>query len=236
MCFYNSNSKKATDLENRYGRKADFSDIVKQNIEEQYKISAFTFPDCAIITSSDTVQTAKWGLIPSWTKTENDAQKIRKMTLNARAETSFSMPSFRVPILQKRCLVVSTGYFEFHHEGKTVSPYFIFLKNEEIFSLGGMYEIWLNPITKNTLQTFTVLTVTANELCEKIHNGGKNPFRMPLIIDKENEGHWLDNSLNINEIKYFMNSYDSNKMDAYRISQDFLKKNPKDASILQPAA
>ena len=38
-------------------------------------------------------------------------------------------------------------------------------------------------------------TVPANELCVGIHNGGKNPFRMPLIIGKENENLWLDNTL-----------------------------------------
>jgi putative SOS response-associated peptidase YedK len=144
MCFYNSNSKRAISLAARYGRKTDILEIVQEILEEQYCISAFTLPDSAIITESDQIQVNKWGLIPSWIKTPEDAEKIRKMTLNARAETVFNLPSYRMAIKKQRCLVPSTGFFEFHHEEKTVTPYYIHLKEDEIFSLGGIYESWEN--------------------------------------------------------------------------------------------
>jgi len=224
------------ELAHRYGRKTDILEIVQEILDEQYKITAFTHPDCAIITSSESIQIAKWGLIPEWIKSEEEAKKIRKVTLNARSETVFNLPSFRIPIVKKRCLVPSTGYFEFHHEGKNVLPYYIFLKEEDIFSIGGVSETWLNPVTKETLQTFSVLTVPANELCAKIHNGGKTPFRMPLIINKEDEERWLDNSLQTDEVSRFLIPYDSRKMDAYPISKDFIKKSPNDASIIERAA
>ena len=108
-------SKRAMALANRYGRKTDILEIVQEILDEQYKITAFTNPDCAIVTPDANIQVAKWGLIPHWVKTEEDALKIRKMTLNAKAETVFNLPSYRVPILNKRCLVPSTGFFEFHH-------------------------------------------------------------------------------------------------------------------------
>ena len=130
----------------------------------------------------------------------------------------------------------ATGYFEFHHREKEVIPYHIFLKNEEIFSFGGMYELWKNPLTKETVQTFTVLTVPANELCAQIHNGGKNPFRMPLIIGKEYEKFWLDTSLKHTDIQQFFLPFDNDQMDAYPISKDFLKKLPDDATIIERAA
>jgi putative SOS response-associated peptidase YedK len=129
-----------------------------------------------------------------------------------------------------------TGYFEFHHADKSTTPYFIFLCEEEIFSIGGLYERWQNPVTKDITQTFTLLTVPANDLCASIHNGGKNPFRMPLIIGKENEEQWLDKSLQANDIKRFFVPFDTKKMDAYPISKDFLKKSPNDPSIIERAA
>ncbi|MDR0794814.1 MAG: SOS response-associated peptidase, partial [Tannerella sp.] len=157
---------------------------------------------------------------------------------NAKTETVFSLPSFRNPVLTRRCLIPATGYFEFHHpeNEKSVIPYHIFLKNEEIFSLGGLYEIWQNPVTKERTQTFTILTVPANELCAKIHNGGKTPFRMPLIIGRENEERWLDHSPKESDIKQFFVPYETGLMDAYPVSKDFLKKKPDDASIIEPAA
>jgi len=210
--------------------------MVQEIIDEQYKITAFTNPDCAIITPDSEIQVARWGLIPSWTKTEDEAAKIRKMTLNARSETVFSLPSFRNSIIKNRCLIPSTGFFEFHHEEKDTIPYYIYLKEEEIFSLGGVYEVWNNQYTNEIIHTFSVITVPANELCAKIHNGGKNPFRMPLIISHEREKEWLDMYLKLPEITDFLRPFNSDLMDAYPVTNDFLKKNSKDASIIHPAA
>ena len=236
MCFYNSQSKRALALAKRYGRKTDLFEIVQEIIDEQYKISAFTHPDCAIITQDSNLQVAKWGLIPNWIKTEEEAFKIRKMTLNAKSETVFNLPSFRASIANRRCLIPSTGYFEFHHEGKQAIPYYLFLKDSPIFSLGGIYSVWQNPVTKDVLQTFSVLTVPANELCSTIHNGGKNPFRMPLIIPQINEERWLDASLTQASVNDFFVPFASEKMDAYEISRDFLKKGAKDATVVERVA
>jgi len=195
------------DLAKRYGRRSDVLEMVKEIIEEQYKVTAFTHPDCAIVTRDSSLQVAKWGLIPHWTKTEAEALKVRKMTLNARSETVFNLASFRVPIMRSRCLIPSTGYFEFHHEGKEAIPYYIFLKSEEIFSLGGVCDVWQNPVSGEKVQTFSVLTVAANELCSQIHNGGRNPFRMPLIIPREMEGKWMDESMKVDGIREFFEPY-----------------------------
>jgi len=237
MCFYTASNKRALALAKRYNLKTDIIEMAKEIIEEQkYRISAFTNPLCPMVTDSPSMEVAQWGLIPSWMKTAHDAQKIRNMCLNARSETVFSKPVFRTPILAKRCLIPATGYFEFHHREKAVIPYYIYLKNEEIFSFGGMYERWKNPLTKETVQTFTILTLPANELCAQIHNGGKNPFRMPLIIGKEYENLWLDNTLKNTDIQQFFQPFDADQMDAYPISKDFLKKLPDDASIIERAA
>ena len=236
MCFYNSMSKRAMDLAKRYGRRSDIVEMAQEIIDEQYKITAFTHPSCAIITPDSSIRAANWGLIPGWTKTEADALKVRKMTLNARAETVFSLPSFRVPIIKRRCLIPSTGYFEFHHEGKEAIPYYIFLRDESVFSLGGVYEVWENSATGDVAETFSVITVPANALCKEIHNGGKNPGRMPLIIPRENEERWLDARMKVDEIVELLVSYDSGKMDAYPVAGDFLKKGAKDKTVRERAA
>ena len=236
MCFYNSQSKRALDLAKRYGRRSDIIKMVQEIIDEQYKITAFIHPESYIVTGSESLQTARWGLIPKWTKTEEDAKKVSKMTLNAKSETVFSLPSFRVPIKTRRCLIPSTGYFEFHHEGKEAIPYYIFLKNKELFSLGGVYEEWQNPVTKAIVQTYSVITVPANKLCSKIHNGGNNPLRMPLIIPREQEEKWLDRYLSLPGINDFFRPFGAELMDAYPVASDFLKKSAKDASVIERAA
>ena len=233
MCFYNSFSARALALANRYGRKTDIIEEIHEILGGQYKITAFIHPECPIITSDESIDVAKWGLIPAWTKTPEEAAKIRKMTINARAETVFNLPSFRKRILSGRCLIPSTGYFEFHHSGKEVIPYYIFLRNEEIFSLGAVFEIWHDPLTNEQVKTFSVITVPANELCAKIHNGGKNPYRMPLIIGRNDEECWLDGSMNVKDIKSFFQPFESLAMDAYPITRDFIKRSATDSLIIE---
>ncbi|WP_255420029.1 SOS response-associated peptidase family protein [Parabacteroides sp. AF17-3] len=81
-------------------------------------------------------------------KDEKQANKIKRMTLNVRADILFQKPSFWEPIQSKRCLVPSTGYFEWRHEGNKKIPYYIFLKDEEIFSMAGIYDEWLDKTTE----------------------------------------------------------------------------------------
>ena len=233
MCFYNSMSKKAQQLAARYGRKSDIIEIAKEILEEQYRQAAFTNPDCAIVTTSEELEVRKWGLIPFWCKTEEDAEKMRKFTYNARSETVFELPSFRGPILSKRCIVPSTGYFEWRHETDgTKTPYFIFVKDLEIFSFAGVCDSWHNKQTGKVINTFSILTTQANELTGFIHNNPKTGNRMPVILEPEQEERWLDPALKRPEIASLLRTFDAERMDAHTIKSDFLKRNPKDSSIL----
>lgn len=230
MCFHNSMSAKAIKLAARYGRKSDIVEIYQDILDEQYHVNAFNYPKCPIITESDEIQVFNWGVIPFWTKDEKNAEEIKRMTLNARADTIFEKPSFREPIMKKRCIIPSTGYFEWRHEGKKKIPYFIFLKDEPIFSMAGIYDSWLDKKTGEVKQTFSIITTDANPLTDYIHN---TKHRMPAILLKEEENRWLDSSLSKTEIDSLLNPYEADKMDAYIVENDFINKASTDPSILQ---
>lgn len=232
MCFHNSMSAKAKRLAARYGRKSDVIEIVQDIIDEQYHVSAFNFPKYPIITTSDEVEVFDWGLIPFWTKTEKNAAEIRRMTLNARDDTLFEKPSFREPIMKKRCIVPSTGYFEWRHEGNKKIPFYIYLKDEPIFSMAGIYDRWLNRETGEEHHTFSIITTDTNPLTDYIHN---TKHRMPAILSKEDEEKWLDVSLTKTEIMSLLKPFDADQMDAYVIKNDFIRKSPSDPSILEKA-
>lgn len=232
MCFHNSMNAKAIKLAARYGRKSDIVEIYQDILDEQYHVNAFNFPKYPIITQSDEVQVFNWGLIPFWTKNEKSADEIKRMTLNARADTIFEKPSFREPIMKKRCIVPSTGYFEWRHEGTKKIPYFIYLKDEPIFSMAGIYDRWLDKETGEERDTFSIITTGTNPLTDYIHN---TKHRMPAILSKEDEEKWLDTSLSKTEIEVLLKPYEVDKMDAYVIESDFIKKMPTDSTILKRA-
>jgi putative SOS response-associated peptidase YedK len=212
------------EIARRYGRQPGIVKMAEKIIQEQKIIKAYQHPDCLIVTHNVELQTAKWGLIPFWVREVEKVESIRNMTANAKAETAFELPSFREAIKKRRCLIPSTGYFEYHHEGKEAIPYRIFLQDTEIFSLAGMYEEWRHPDTKETIRTFSVLTVPANELCANIHNGGRNPGRMPAILPPEKEKTWLLQDLTKEEVNRLLIPYDSSRMDACALEKDYLKR------------
>lgn len=225
-------SAKAVKLAARYGRKSDVVEIYQDILNEQYHVNAFTFPKYPIITTSDEIQVFSWGLIPFWTKDEANADEIRRMTLNARDDTIFEKPSFREPIMKKRCIVPSTGYFEWRYEGTKKIPYYIYLKDEPIFSMAGIYDSWLDKETGEEHSTFSIITTDTNSLTDYIHN---TKHRMPAILSKGNEDKWLNPNLTKQEIATFLHPYEADKMDAYVIENDFIKKKPTDRTILNKA-
>ena len=224
MCFFNAQNKRALDIAKRYGRRSDIIEMAREIIEEQKVQKAFLNPDCLIVTKDELLQTAKWGLIPFWVRDTKQAESIRNMTANAKSETAHELPSFREAMKKRRCLIPSTEFYEYHHVGNEAIPYRIFLRDTEIFSLAGIYDEWRNPETKGIERTFSVLTVPANELCSFIHNGGRNPGRMPAIIPVSNEEKWLTPDLKEDERNSLLTAYDTSLMDACALDKDFLKR------------
>lgn len=233
MCFHNSMNKKIKKLAARYGRKTDVVERAREILEGQYHVNAFNFPFCPIITREEEVEAFQWGLIPFWTRSEKEAAEIRRMTLNAKAETLFKKPSFREPVKTKRCLIPSTGYFEWRHEDNKKIPYYLFLKDEEIFSIAGIYDEWKDRETGKRLVTFSLITTAANPLTAYIHNSQQ---RMPAILLKEEEEKWLDTELNEKEILTLLQPIPADLMEVHQIKNDFLRKAPTDPSILEEAS
>lgn len=231
MCYHNSMTKKVKDLAARYGRKTDLIEGVEEIIEEQYHVSAFGCPLYPIITDDQEIQVYNWGLIPFWAKTMHHAEEIRKKTFNARAESIFEKPSFRSSITSKRCLIPSTGFFDWRHEKGKKIPYFIYVKDQEIFSMAGIYDSWKNPETGRTVTTFSIITTEANPLMHHIHNTN---FRMPALLHREDEEKWLYPELTQNDIESLLEPFDDQEMEAYVIQNNFLKKSSRDPTILAP--
>jgi putative SOS response-associated peptidase YedK len=214
MCFSIAFTKKALLSSNSY-----FSNILKaKNVEPKYYISAFTFPAHPVIPCEypDHAPMFQWGLIPHWTKNSADATKFRQYNLNARSETAFEKPSFRGPIKKKRCLVPVSGFFEWQEYNKKKYPYYITLKNEELFMLGGIYDDWTDKESGEIISSFSILTTEANPMMAKIHN---SKLRMPVIIPSENETDWLNSELSMDDISRFFIPFDQEQMKAHTVSK-----------------
>jgi len=190
MCFTVNVNLVKEEIEDRFGVK--FPD--KYRYEPSYYYHAFAFPEIPAICSGNpqNARLLKWGLIPPWTKTTEDAKEIRLKTFNARAESVNSKPSFSSSFRSKRCLIPVRGFYEWQHAGSKKIPWYIYHAVNDIFALAGLYSEWTAPDSEEPLATFAVITTEANELMAEIHNSKK---RMPVILDREDEKKWIDEKL-----------------------------------------
>jgi putative SOS response-associated peptidase YedK len=122
----------------------------------------------------------KWGLVPSWAKDETIGYKM----INARVETLQEKSSFKNLLPSNRCLIPSSGYFEWKHEENTKQPFFIKVKEIDLMSFAGLYSQWKKS-DGNILHTYTIITTSAISSLENIHN------RMPVVLSKQLESAWL---------------------------------------------
>lgn len=123
----------------------------------------------------------RWGLVPSWAKDLSVGNRM----INARAETLAEKSVFCRPLQKRRCLIPSSGFYEWKGKGKDKQPMYIGLDSGEPFAMAGLWETWKTPEGK-WLHSCTIITSTANTLLEEVHH------RMPVILPREHEALWLD--------------------------------------------
>ena len=163
-------------------------------------VDAFGHPRLPIMMAGGQVELAEWGLIPSWVRDDAKAVELQKMTLNARIETIFELPSFKASALAQRCLIPVNGFFEYQHRegGKLKVPHRLSVLGEEVMFLGGLYSAARNKLT------FTICTKDANTLMKEIHN---SKMRMPVIVPDGLKEAWLAKGTR-DEMRPFLESQD----------------------------
>ena len=176
-----------------------------EHYENKIFILGDTYPVLPIVTREGILK-AKWGLVPHWVKTKDEAMNIRKFTLNARQESIFQKPSFRGSITSRRCLVPVNGFYEYKHlEDKSTELYEMTVFLRKVFCLAGIYDEWLDKETGKIYRSFSIITTEANKLMSEIHN---TKLRMPVIFATEKEqSMWLETG-DLKIIKEMMGSYD----------------------------
>jgi putative SOS response-associated peptidase YedK len=181
-----------------------------------YHASGFDHPNMFIYTSASPKEPimATWGLVPNWS---SDKEAIWNKTLNARGETIFEKPAFKESALSKRCIIFLEGFYEHHHKSGNSFPYFIKVKEKEIFAVAGLWSEWLNN-NGEILRTFSIVTTIGNALMAKIHNNPKlTEPRMPLILDEVMQEEWLKDDLSMVDVIALIQPLSSEELIAHPV-------------------
>ena len=157
----------------------------------------------------------KWGLIPSWAKDP----KIGSSMINARSETVHEKPAFRHLIKFKRCIVPASGYCDWLHIGDKKQPYYFHMTDGSPMCFAGVYDSWKTP-NGTQLETFSILTTTANTLVEPIHD------RMPVILHPQDYILWLNRNMHDpEELRGLYQPFPPDLLTAYKVPD--LVNNPR---------
>src|SRR6202162_1427540 len=116
-------------------------------------------------TKQRNLDTLRWGLIPNWAKDP----KIAYKTINARAETVNTAPSYRQAFEKRRCLIPCDGFYEWKKVLGAKIPYTISMKDDSPFVFAGLWEAWKDSTNDQWLHTCTIITGEPNEFVREIH-------------------------------------------------------------------
>ena len=110
-----------------------------------------------------------WGF-PAW--------KSKRPIINARSETAAEKKTFQAGLERRRCVVPSTGYFEWDKE-----------RRKYIFRMPGSAAVYLAGIWNdyNGEQRFCILTRAAEKSISDIHE------RMPVVLTPDELDLWMHN-------------------------------------------
>jgi putative SOS response-associated peptidase YedK len=122
----------------------------------------------------------RWGLIPFWAKDASEGAK----TINARSETAATRAAFRQPLRQRRCLVLTDGFYEWKGTKGKKEPYYITMRDGRPFAFAGLWDHWQSP--DGPVESCTVLTTSASDALRPLHE------RMPVILRAADHARWLD--------------------------------------------
>ena len=103
-----------------------------------------------------------------------------RVIINARAETAHEKPLFAASFRRHRCLIPSTGFFEWTRDNrKTKNKYWLHLPEEPLVYMAGLVKEFHEELR------FVILTTQANDSVAPIHH------RMPVVLNPWELDDWL---------------------------------------------
>jgi putative SOS response-associated peptidase YedK len=175
----------------------------------------------------------RFGLIPAWAKgSKAEVSKKFLHTFNARCESVFELASYRGPILKQRCLIPVRGWHEWPDR---TTPYFIHRADDEPLLLAGIWDVWesrdpADAANGAVVTSMSVVTTPPGRYMAKFHD------RSPLILEGENALVWMQPGMQADDLRAFFKPYESEQLEAYRVSTAANQARNKTEEVLQAIA
>ena len=253
MCYYNA--QKVTHAEFLRLKKLEKT-IVERDYFNRLVIVGFDFGPTTVLKPIEgkedfEIVQMEWGFLPDplkwpFIETRQDAFKIRRGYTDARGkfiqplnflnavseELLLANKVYRQAALQRRCIIPSSGFYDWRHifplnkrTGQPLKtavkyPYRVMVKDKELFWMAGIWNQWTDAETGETVDTCAIITTEANLVMSQIHNSKK---RMPTMLNDDLAWEWMFGKLDekrISEIARWQIPWQ--ELQYYTLTKDFL--------------
>jgi len=151
---------------------------------------------------------------------------------------------YRKAALDNRCIILSTGFYDWRHihplnkrTGQPLKtavkyPYRVNVKGKEYFFMAGIWQQWSDAETGETVDTCSIITTEANLVMEQIHNSKR---RMPTMLTDDLAWEWMFEKLpkqRISEIAKWQIPWQN--LSYYTIAKDFLSSTDPTKEFVYP--
>jgi putative SOS response-associated peptidase YedK len=237
MCYWVGTRKVREEIEKKFnaGSKDEIINLFHQTIvankelefKEHYVAIGKGKPTLTALVKDNgklQFQNMQWTLPYSYFDKKTNKTVTRELQ-NSTCERVFFQ--HKEQIFKQRCIVPIDGYFEYYHFNKETYPYYLQPKSDGLFYAGGIWDKKVNEKSGEVIESFSIITTPPNTLTGKIHNNpdAPNGSRMLLLIKHEEALNYLNENLNIEDIKKFFNPYDANEMQAHTVLRFQRKEN-----------
>ena len=253
MCYYNA--QKVTHAEFLRLKQLEKT-IIEHDFFNRLVIVGFDFGPTTVLKPIEgkedfEIVQMEWGFLPDplkwpFIETRQDAFKIRRGYTDARGKfiqplnflnavsEELLLPNkvYRQAALQRRCIIPSSGFYDWRHifplnkrTGQPLKtavkyPYRVMVKDKEIFWMAGIWNQWTDAETGETVDTCAIVTTEANLVMSQIHNSKK---RMPTILNDDLAWEWMFGKLDekrISEIARWQIQWQD--LEYYTLTKEFL--------------
>lgn len=197
-------------------------------IEPRYNIAPTQFVPVVRVTQGAVRRLAElyWGLLPSWAKEKSMAARM----INARSETIAEKPAFRAAIRRRRCLVLASGYYEWHAVAGGKQPYFIRRRDADPMAFAGIWESWVERDGEPPLESCAIVTTEATGSLAQIHH------RMPVVLAPDDCNLWLDPAVaDPARLAPLYGRVDAAALESYAVSKRVNNARNQGADLIAPA-
>jgi putative SOS response-associated peptidase YedK len=197
-----------------------------EDLKPRYNIAPSQ--DIAIIRFSPAgrkLSMAHWGLIPSWAKERSTSYS----TINARADTVDTKPTYRGPFKHHRCLIPADGFYEWKEEAGFKIPHHISMQDGSPFAMAGLWDVWNGP--EGDVLSCSIIVTDANPFMKKLHD------RMPVILEPKDYEAWLDpDNQDTTSLKKLLIPAKGDRLTEWKVSRALNNPRNESAQFAEPKA